>query len=100
MYGAGVVVEKVARYLQVVLSCSLLEGPRFEVRVHWYVAYRVILLPRLSCCSHVACVAKSVEDRRDTYARPGHACKSGGTLASSSSLQYEKEAVERMLSYR
>ena len=63
MYGAGVVVENVARYLQVLLSCRLLEGSRFEERMHWYAAYRVFLLSRMSCRSLVrACVAKTMED--------------------------------------
>ena len=63
MYGAGVVVENVARYLQVLLSCRLLEGSRFEERMHWYAAYRVFLLSRMSCRSLVrACVANTMED--------------------------------------
>ena len=63
MYGAGVVVENVARCLQLILSCRLLEGSRFEERMHWYAAYRVLLLSRMNCRSLVrACVAKTMED--------------------------------------
>ena len=75
MYGAGVVVENVARCLQLILSCRLLEGSRFEERMHWYAAYRVFLLSRMSCRSLVCvCVAKTMEDRR-RICQTGHACK-------------------------